>query len=941
MNNLRCLTLALACLALVPSLRAQPGDVRVGLVAYWPMDATDSVTTPDASHLGLNGLSLRGAPTFDPGKLGNAVTLNGASMCLTNLHSPNNAATGLPVYRAGAAYTVAMWIKAPAQTNKVFFGLGATNVGGVTAGQNPILLLQSGTAAATSGKFDVILRNNANATLMNHVYSTNVVFDNTWRHVAWVDDRGNCRLYIDGNPDPAVFRYTPSGVFSFNTTTIGGLVRSTVSSFFAGQIDDVALWERPLSQAEVQQVMNNSLSTPIPQLQPYIYAQPVGATRMVGDRYTFRAAAVGTRPVSVQWLKDGVEIPGAIGESLTLNNLTPADSGTYSFRVTDSIGSETSSGAVLTVRPDPAPDVRAGLLSYWPLDVENGIGDGLFTPDLYSGNPFQEFTNSFLGVPAVFGNGLAFNGVNQYALRRGGFPIYNNPGYSLAFWVKGTGLGQSDRRVFCETSTNSNNPLVAFGTHATGSNALLRLYFRNDTNTVILDAYSTTPVFDGNWHHVAWTETNGFGRLYIDGVLDGTDFLYTRSTLTLDQTALAAIFRNNSVASFFGGTMDDIAVWNRILTITEINQIRTNSVPPPISVIPPTITQQPASLSLLTRSRATFSFAAIGTSPLQIQWRKDGVDLTDETNTTLFLPSLALSDAGNYDVIVSNGGGSATSQVAVLTVTLRPPPPLSLKIDFNNNGADDSPANTEPGFESFSLPGAGVGPFTRTFGGADVTLAGTGVLLESRKRATPTNNGAFTQERLLQDFIFARDANPDLGMDVTLEFLESNTVYRVMVWSFDSGSPTPSRISDWTANGVLVMDNWSIIGTILPADDDDYVFTFDVPSDASGRILLQSRREPTTTGAINCFLNALSIEKKGIRILSLANFQNLDITLVFDAINIGAVHKIQSRPSLGSGAWTDVPDAVFTPLLGSQVQATFAAPFPATSTQFYRVVQEP
>jgi hypothetical protein len=944
MKAARFLIVVLACLGFAASLRAQPADVRVGLIGYWPMESTDGVTTPDASYLGLNPMSLRSAPTFDPGKYGNAVTLNGTSSCLTNLHSADPTATGMPIYRIGGSYTVAMWVKGPPRAATVLFGLGATNVGGVTAGQNPIVLLQTGQGASYSNKFDVIIRNNAGGTAgspLNHVYSTNVVFDNTWHHVAWVDDRGDAKVYIDGNLDLANFKYTPVGPITLNTTAIGALSRSTVGAFYSGQIDDVAVWERPLSQTEVQQVMNSSISTPIPPLPPYIFPQPVGATRMQGDRYTFRAGAVGTRPVSLQWLKDGVEIPGATAASLTLSNLTPADSGSYTFRVTDSIGTETSSAAVLTVLPDPTPDVRAGLISYWPLDVENGIGDGLFTPDLYSGNPFQEYTNAFLGVPAVFGNGLSFNGVNQFALRRGGFPIYGYPGYSVAFWVKGTGLGQSDRRVFCESSTNSLNPIFAFGTHGTGSNSLLRLYVRNDTNTVILDSYSTSPVFDGNWHHVVWTDTNGFGRLYIDGVLDGRDFVYNRSTLTLNQTALGTIFRNNIVTNYFAGTVDDVAVWNRILTVSEVNQIRTNSVPPPISAIPPTITQQPASLSLLTRSRATFSFVATGTSPLLAQWRKDGVDLTDETNTTLFLPSLTLGDAGNYDVVVSNGGGSATSQVAVLTVTLRPPPPLSLKVDFNNNGADDSPANTEPGFESFSLPLAGIGPFTKSFGGADVTLAGTGVLLESRKRLTPTNSGAFTQERLLQDFIFARDAGPNQGFDATVEFLESNTAYRMTVWSFDTGSPSPSRLSDWTANGTLVRDNWSFIGTVLPTDNNTYQFTFDVTSDASGTVLLQCRREATTTGTINCFINALSLEKKAIRILSIANFQNLDITLDFDALNPGAGHKVQSRASLTSGAWEDVADANFTPVSGTILRAIFGAPFPPSNTMFYRVVQAP
>ena len=45
--------------------------------------------------------------------------------------------------------------------------------------------------------------------------------------------------------------------------------------------------------------------------------------------------------------------------------------------------------------------------------------------------------------------------------------------------------------------------------------------------------------------------------------------------------------------------------------------------------------------------------------------------LPGETNGTLARSNIVLSDAGDYDVVVANAIGSATSQVATLTVTLR------------------------------------------------------------------------------------------------------------------------------------------------------------------------------------------------------------------------------------------------------------------------------
>jgi hypothetical protein len=59
-------------------------DLRDGLVSYWPLDVNDGGTTPDWG-VG-NTMTIVGAPAVEPGQVGNAFTLNGASTYLTNLH---------------------------------------------------------------------------------------------------------------------------------------------------------------------------------------------------------------------------------------------------------------------------------------------------------------------------------------------------------------------------------------------------------------------------------------------------------------------------------------------------------------------------------------------------------------------------------------------------------------------------------------------------------------------------------------------------------------------------------------------------------------------------------------------------------------------------------------------------------------------------------------
>ena len=101
----------------------------------------------------------------------------------------------------------------------------------------------------------------------------------------------------------------------------------------------------------------------------------------------------------------------------------------------------------------------------------------------------------------------------------------------------------------------------------------------------------------------------------------------------------------------------------------------TNSIAATLTVVlPPVITQQPQSQSVASYNSASFTVAATGTGPLSYQWRKGGTNLVDggnvtgSTTTNLNLASISLSDAGNYDVVVSNPYATTNSAVADLAV---------------------------------------------------------------------------------------------------------------------------------------------------------------------------------------------------------------------------------------------------------------------------------
>src|SRR5258707_337675 len=92
---------------------------------------------------------------------------------------------------------------------------------------------------------------------------------------------------------------------------------------------------------------------------PTITTQPGRQTVTAGQTATFAVAAAGTAPLSYQWWKNGVAIPGATSSNYTTPATTTSDSGsTFSVVVSNTVGTVTSSAATFKVNPAPvAPTI--------------------------------------------------------------------------------------------------------------------------------------------------------------------------------------------------------------------------------------------------------------------------------------------------------------------------------------------------------------------------------------------------------------------------------------------------------------------------------------------------------------------------------------------------------------------------------------------------------
>ena len=116
---------------------------------------------------------------------------------------------------------------------------------------------------------------------------------------------------------------------------------------------------------------------------PVIVSQPLSQTALPGASVVFAVTAIGNAPLFYQWqedtanLSDGGNISGSSTAALTISNISSAAAGTYSVLVSNSLGSVSSAGAVLTLASVTAPEVAFSNLYSFTGTTDGGNPNGL------------------------------------------------------------------------------------------------------------------------------------------------------------------------------------------------------------------------------------------------------------------------------------------------------------------------------------------------------------------------------------------------------------------------------------------------------------------------------------------------------------------------------------------------------------------------------------
>ncbi len=530
---------------------AAPATVlSYGPIAYWRLDEAAGTTAVVDSAGGHNATHNAGVTAGVAGS--RTAGFDSANAAASYDGTTGGTTSGASLANNLSAFTLAGWIKlSDYQEQESRIGL---------FGQNDVLEF----GLSTTTEIKIYTANGGEVS-----FDASGLMANQWYFVAAVGNGSNLKLYLDGELMATGGGACANYGSSTSPFNIGSAIWDGSGNYFTGAIDEVALFGRALSGADIK----NMYAARQGALAPAISTQPVSQVAMVGDSVALSVTASGTGPFTYQWRQGGVNIDGAIRSSLVFPSATAADSGSYDVVVANSKGTATSAAAVLTVAPGTSyPNLTNGLVLHLPFDGNYSDTSGRGNNGEARGGP--SFVAGKLGGQALHYSTDKDASVYNYVTlgQPSDLQFGPNVSFSVAFWTRFTGL-PGDLPFLCS----------AVNSYGSVGLTIAPSYQRGGWSWFVKDSQDgdsaglygpDATINDGAWHSLVFVfdQAKHVGVTYLDGqqvnstaIPEALDI--RGEVLNIGQDP------NGEYPETGSADMDDLGIWNRALDNVQARSI--------------------------------------------------------------------------------------------------------------------------------------------------------------------------------------------------------------------------------------------------------------------------------------------------------------------------------------------------------------------------------
>ena len=456
---------------------------EIGLVGWWTFDGPKMLTNvADSSGQGNNGSLILGATgntstTTAPGKVGQALSFDGVDDYVSKTSFSGD---------TGSAGTVSFWVKLNALSG------GSQVKGLLTASDAPLRFFLD-----VNDRWRIIVKDTLAANIAD-ISPSGVPALGVWIHLVGTWDASIARFYKNGVVIDTDNTVTTTYATINGKTIYLGSDRLTANRYLNGSLDDVHIYNRALSAAEITRLYQ------------------IGATSKIAKTLPGRDSL--TSGLVGWWTMDGPD---------TLTNIA-----------------------------DKSGQGNTGSLIHG--------GSGTTT------------------APGKLGQALNFDGSDD-AINVGSPAVLDDLGpMTIALWANADGYGEGGQGYFITKTFNCCSVTEGWVLQAVGG--YTNVYFTVDYVTTDLFLYSANGTFPssdlGKWVHwvVTWDGTSSASgvRFYKNGVeiskgstTDGAGARVSDATRNLFIGSDAS----GSALRSFDGRMDDVRVYNRALSATEVLQL--------------------------------------------------------------------------------------------------------------------------------------------------------------------------------------------------------------------------------------------------------------------------------------------------------------------------------------------------------------------------------